>query len=110
MNASNSIGIVSAKHAQFDTPLTFKSGAVLPRYELVYETYGRLNADKSNAILICHALSGHHHVAGHYAGEPWQPPRLFTPTTKNLSVSIGLPGPIMLSHQPSVSLIFSGSV
>ena len=70
MNASNSIGIVSAKHAQFDTPLTFKSGAVLPRYELVYETYGRLNADKSNAILICHALSGHHHVAGHYAGEP----------------------------------------
>ena len=67
MNASNSIGIVSAKHAQFDTPLVFRSGAVLPRYELVYETYGKLNADKSNAILVCHALSGHHHVAGYYA-------------------------------------------
>ncbi|HEU0220269.1 MAG TPA: homoserine O-acetyltransferase [Gallionella sp.] len=69
MNASNSIGIVSAKRAQFDTPLVFRSGAVLPRYELVYETYGKLNADKSNAILICHALSGHHHVAGYYADD-----------------------------------------
>lgn len=40
------------------------SGATLPEYELVYETYGELNQDKSNAILICHALSGHHHVSG----------------------------------------------
>jgi len=70
LNASNSIGIVSAQRATFDTPLVFRSGAVLPRYELVYETYGTLNADKSNAILICHALSGHHHVAGHYADDP----------------------------------------
>jgi homoserine O-acetyltransferase len=67
---SNSVGIVTAQHATFDTPLQFRSGAVLPRYELVYETYGTLNADQSNAILICHALSGHHHVAGHYADEP----------------------------------------
>ncbi len=66
----SSVGIVSAQRAQFDTPLRFKSGAVLPRYELVYETYGALNADKSNAILICHALSGHHHVAGYYADAP----------------------------------------
>ncbi|HLP98124.1 MAG TPA: homoserine O-acetyltransferase [Sideroxyarcus sp.] len=66
---SNSVGIVSAQRAVFDTPLTFKSGAVLPRFELVYETYGTLNADKSNAILICHALSGHHHVAGYYEGD-----------------------------------------
>ena len=55
---------------QFGTPLVFRSGAVLPRYELVYETYGTLNADKSNAILVCHALSGHHHVAGYYADDP----------------------------------------
>ena len=67
---SNSVGIVSAQRAQFDTPLAFRSGAILPRYELVYETYGELNADKSNAILVCHALSGHHHVAGYYADEP----------------------------------------
>ena len=66
----NSVGIVTAQRAQFDTPLTFRSGAVLPRYELVYETYGTLNADHSNAILICHALSGHHHVAGYYADQP----------------------------------------
>ncbi|HEY8887126.1 MAG TPA: homoserine O-acetyltransferase [Gallionella sp.] len=70
MSAAKSIGIVSAQHATFDTPLVFRSGAVLPRYELVYETYGKLNADKSNAILICHALSGHHHVAGYYADAP----------------------------------------
>jgi len=70
LSAAKSIGIVSAQHATFDTPLVFRSGAVLPRYELVYETYGKLNADKSNAILICHALSGHHHVAGYYADAP----------------------------------------
>ncbi|MBI3902135.1 MAG: homoserine O-acetyltransferase [Nitrosomonadales bacterium] len=67
---NTSVGIVYAQRAIFDTPLTFRSGAVLPRYELVYETYGTLNADKSNAILVCHALSGHHHVAGHYADAP----------------------------------------
>jgi homoserine O-acetyltransferase len=66
---NNSVGTVNAQHAAFDMPLQFKSGAVLPRYDLVYETYGSLNADRSNAILICHALSGHHHVAGHYADD-----------------------------------------
>jgi homoserine O-acetyltransferase len=70
LNTANSIGIVSAQRASFDTPLVFRSGAVLPRYELVYETYGTLNADKSNAILVCHALSGNHHVAGYYADDP----------------------------------------
>ncbi|MCR4299089.1 MAG: homoserine O-acetyltransferase [Gallionella sp.] len=69
MILSEPLGIVSAQCAQFDTPLIFRSGAVLPRYELVYETYGKLNADKSNAILVCHALSGHHHVAGYYADD-----------------------------------------
>lgn len=62
--------MVSAQSATFDIPLAFRSGAVLPRYQLAYETYGKLNADKSNAILVCHALSGNHHVAGYYAGEP----------------------------------------
>jgi homoserine O-acetyltransferase len=70
LSTANSIGIVSAQRASFDTPLVFRSGAVLPHYELVYETYGKLNADKSNAILVCHALSGHHHVAGYYADDP----------------------------------------
>lgn len=66
----NSVGPVRAQRATFDTPLHFSSGAVLPCYDLVYETYGTLNADKSNAILVCHALSGHHHVAGYYADDP----------------------------------------
>ncbi|MCG6933846.1 MAG: homoserine O-acetyltransferase [Gallionella sp.] len=66
----NSVGTVTAQRATFDMPLTFRSGAVLPRYELAYETYGTLNQDRSNAILVCHALSGNHHVAGHYAGDP----------------------------------------
>ena len=62
-----SVGIVQAQTAHFSEPLTLKSGAVLPQFDLVYETYGTLNADKSNAVLICHALSGTHHVAGKYA-------------------------------------------
>jgi len=54
---------------QFDQPITLASGAVLPAYELAYETYGQLNADKSNAVLVCHALNADHHVAGVYAGK-----------------------------------------
>ncbi|MGA9990739.1 MAG: alpha/beta fold hydrolase, partial [Thiobacillaceae bacterium] len=64
---SDSVGIVSPQRAHFDSPLTLKSGAILPGYDLVYETYGQLNAARSNAILICHALSGNHHVAGRHA-------------------------------------------
>ena len=70
MNSIKSLGIVTAQRAAFDTPVLFRSGAVLPRYELAYETYGTLNADRSNAILVCHALSGNHHVAGYYADNP----------------------------------------
>ncbi|MDI1308737.1 MAG: homoserine O-acetyltransferase [Methylotenera sp.] len=63
---SDFVGIVAPQTAHFNSPLTLKSGAVLPQFDLVYETYGTLNADKSNAVLICHALSGTHHVAGKY--------------------------------------------
>lgn len=65
----NSIGIVTPQTLHIDEPLALVSGAVLPQYDLVYETYGTLNAEASNAILICHALSGDHHVAGFYEGE-----------------------------------------
>jgi homoserine O-acetyltransferase len=51
----------------FDTPLPLASGAVLPFYSLAYETYGRLNDDASNAVLVCHALNASHHVAGRHA-------------------------------------------
>ena len=60
-----SVGIVVPQRAFFDHPLELQHGeAMLPSFELVYETYGELNQQKSNAILICHALSGDHHAAG----------------------------------------------
>ncbi|MDW8468136.1 MAG: homoserine O-acetyltransferase [Burkholderiales bacterium] len=65
-----SVGVVEAKKATFDEPLRLKSGAVLPAYEIAYETYGRLNAARSNAVLVCHALNASHHVAGFYADDP----------------------------------------
>ncbi|MES1998179.1 MAG: homoserine O-acetyltransferase [Pseudomonadota bacterium] len=73
MQPVSSVGIVVPQTAHFDIPLTLKSGAVLPRYDLVYETYGTLNASKSNAVLVCHALSGNHHVAGKYADSDKKP-------------------------------------
>ena len=65
--------IVTPQTFQFDQPLPLKSGAVLPAYELKVETYGQLNADRSNAVLICHALNASHHVAGMHAGPDGQP-------------------------------------
>ncbi len=53
---------------RFDEPLMLKSGAVLRDYTLAFETYGTLNADRSNAVLVCHALNASHHVAGTYEG------------------------------------------
>lgn len=61
---NNSVGIVTPEVVKIDTPLTLECGTTLPSYELSYETYGELNKDKNNAILICHALSGHQHAAG----------------------------------------------
>ena len=68
--ASRSVGIVTPQTAKFKEPVRLKSGAVVDEYELVYETYGRLNSDRSNAVLVCHALNAAHHVAGHYADDP----------------------------------------
>jgi homoserine O-acetyltransferase len=55
---------------QFAGPLALRSGASLSDYTLAYETYGALNADRSNAVLVCHALNASHHVAGTYEGQP----------------------------------------
>ena len=60
-----SVGLVRPQTFHSAAPLPLKSGAVLPEFTLVYETYGTLNADASNAVLVCHALSGNHHVAGY---------------------------------------------
>ena len=70
MNKASSVGIVTPKVARFDQPLSLRCGTSLSGFELVYETYGKLNSERSNAVLVCHALSGSHHVAGHYADDP----------------------------------------
>jgi len=65
-----SIGIVTPQTMRFPDPLRLQGGATLADYTLMYETYGELNSDKSNAVLVCHALNASHHVAGVYADQP----------------------------------------
>jgi homoserine O-acetyltransferase len=65
----DSVGLVTPQAFDFDDPLELACGRTLNQYRLMVETYGTLNADASNAILICHALSGHHHAAGFHEGE-----------------------------------------
>jgi len=64
-----SVGIVAPQRMRFEQALALRSGAQIRDYELVYETYGTLNADRSNAVLVCHALNASHHLAGVYAGQ-----------------------------------------
>ncbi len=70
----NSVGIVERQYAHFDFPLELSCGSQLERFTIAYETYGTLNADGTNAILICHALSGDSHVAGYYTQDPNEKP------------------------------------
>ena len=66
----NSLGDVESQTMHFAAPLPLASGSSLVDYSLAYETYGTLNASRSNAVLVCHALNASHHVAGTYAGRP----------------------------------------
>jgi homoserine O-acetyltransferase/O-succinyltransferase len=70
--SGRSVGVVTPQAMKFDVPLELTSGASMASYELAVETYGRLNEDRSNAVLICHALNASHHVAGTYADDPGQ--------------------------------------
>lgn len=70
----NSVGIVHKHLLHFDSALKLRSGATLSPFTIAYETYGKLNAERSNAILICHALSGDSHVAGYYSDDPQEAP------------------------------------
>ncbi|MDH4456678.1 MAG: homoserine O-acetyltransferase [Candidatus Methylopumilus sp.] len=109
MSENLSVGIVAPQIAHFNEPLTLKSGQVLPQFNLIYETYGELNADKSNAVLICHALSGHHHVAGMHSendknpgwwdnligpGKPLDTNKFFVIGLNNLGGCHGSSGPL----------------
>ncbi|HET7596129.1 MAG TPA: homoserine O-acetyltransferase [Burkholderiales bacterium] len=68
--SKQSVGVVAPQVARFTEPIRLKCGAVIDDYQLVYETYGTLNAARSNAVLVCHALNASHHVAGRYADDP----------------------------------------
>nr|WP_279036777.1 homoserine O-acetyltransferase [Snodgrassella alvi] len=112
MKEIDSIGIVTPQKWSFDSPLTLQNGCVLPRFELMIETYGTLNADKSNAVLICHALSGNHHVAGYHSkndkhpgwwdnmigpGKPVDTNRFFVVGLNNLGGCHGSTGPLSIN-------------
>ncbi len=70
---ADSVGLVSPEQAHFNEPLALACGRQLGQYQLVYETYGQLNTQRNNAVLICHALSGHHHAAGYHSNEDSKP-------------------------------------
>lgn len=69
----DSVGLVTPQTLHFTGPLMLDCGRALPEFTLVYETYGTLNAARSNAVLVCHALSGDHHAAGYHPDENRKP-------------------------------------
>ena len=111
---ADSVGLVEPRLARYDQPLTLQCRETLPGFELVYETYGELNAARSNAVLVCHALSGDHHAAGYHAPEDRKPgwwdacigPRkpidtrkFFVVSSNNLGGCNGTTGPASIDPQ-----------
>ena len=101
--------VVTPQSMQFAGPLALRSGSSVSNYSLAYETYGELNADRSNAVLVCHALNASHHVAGVYAGQeksegwwdnmigpgkPVDTDRFFVVGVNNLGSCFGSTGPM----------------
>jgi homoserine O-acetyltransferase/O-succinyltransferase len=114
VGAGRSVGAVVPRRARFAEPLPLACGQLLPEFELAYETYGTLDAARSNAVLICHALNASHHVAGFYAdepdnvgwwdnmigpGKPLDTDRFFVIGVNNLGSCFGSTGP--LSENPA---------
>jgi len=106
--SSQSVGVITPQVVRFDAPFQFSSGATLDQHELIFETYGELNAAATNAVLICHALSGSHHAAGVNdateqrpgwwdlvigPGKPIDTNRLFVVCSNNLGGCDGSTGP-----------------
>jgi homoserine O-acetyltransferase/O-succinyltransferase len=109
---ADSVGLVVPQTLQVNQALTLQCGRVLPHYTLVYETYGQLNTARSNAILICHALSGDHHAAGYHSasdkkpgwwelcigpGKPIDTNRFFVVCPNNIGSCRGSTGPTTLN-------------
>jgi homoserine O-acetyltransferase len=110
--STNSVGFVSPSRIPFVEPLTMSCGTRLGPYELMVESYGTLNADKTNAVLVCHALNASHHVAGIYEddpnnigwwdnligpGKPLDTNRFFVIGVNNLGSCFGSTGPSSLN-------------
>lgn len=108
----DSVGLVTPQRRAFTEPLVLDSGATLDHYELVFETYGELNAARDNAVLICHALSGDHHAAGYHEpesqrpgwwdnligpGKPLDTRRFFVVSPNNLGGCAGSTGPLSIN-------------
>lgn len=106
---ADSVGLVTPENFTFEQPLTLECGAQLDQYTLRIERYGELNADRSNAVLICHALSGDHHAAGYHAlherkpgwweacigpGKPIDTDRFHVVSLNNLGGCSGSTGPM----------------
>ena len=113
---ADSVGLVSPQKLHFSEPLHLRSGRVIEQYDLMVETYGTLNSDASNAILICHALSGDHHAAGYYdaanpkekagwwdycigPGKPFDTNHFFVVCLNNLGGCAGSTGPSSINTE-----------
>ncbi|MEE4659783.1 MAG: homoserine O-acetyltransferase [Halieaceae bacterium] len=109
---ADSVGLVTPATAHFEQGLTLACGRRLESFELIYETYGELNEDRSNAVLVCHALSGHHHAAGYHSeddrkpgwwdacigpGKPVDTRRFFVVSLNNLGGCHGSTGPLSIN-------------
>jgi homoserine O-acetyltransferase len=113
---ADSVGYIKAQNFEFTEPLILRSGRSIDRYNLMVETYGTLNADKSNAVLICHALSGDHHAAGYHdpenpkekpgwwdccigPGKPFDTNKFFVVCLNNLGGCAGSTGPSSINPE-----------
>ena len=109
---ADSVGLVTPQVYRHAAPFTLHCGETLPGFELVYETYGELNRARSNALLVCHALSGHHHAAGYHdradsrpgwwencvgPGKPIDTDRFFVVSLNNLGGCHGSTGPTTIN-------------
>ncbi len=106
---ADSVGLVTPHKIHVEEPLELECGRTLARFDMVYETYGALDPSKSNAVLVCHALSGDHHAAGYHSrqdrkpgwwencvgpGKPIDTDRFFVVSPNNLGHCRGTTGPL----------------
>ncbi|MGO0305376.1 homoserine O-succinyltransferase MetX [Endozoicomonas acroporae] len=111
---ADSVGLVAPIAIPFDQPLSLNCGEQLDKFQLMVETYGELNQSRSNGMLICHALSGHHHAAGYHSmadrkpgwwdnfigpGKPIDTRRFFVVALNNLGGCHGSTGPTSINPE-----------